>query len=638
MNDVRKRDPSYYLRCVADNATLMLSYWDRELRCCFANRAYQVWFGVDPDKLVGRTMREVLGPQLFALNEPYIEAVLRGEKQDFERMIPGPDGITRHSIASYIPDIVDGVVVGFMVQVTDVSKLKETQAKLQAVIDSWDAEVERRRSIEEHLTDVQQSLAVTLASIGAGFLATDRNGCVIRMNEVAQHLLEWTEDQAHGHVLWEVLQREGRPPEMNSMSPIDVMLENGFTAANKHEIIAISRTGVRIPVELNAALMHSYDGAPRGMAIVFRDMMQVQKAETDRQRAEERFRLVVESAPTGILMVDRSQLITLANRKAEELFGYSRAELLGQPIEILVPPRIRRQHASYVQHFFAESKARAMGADRELFGCRKDGSQVPVEVELSPLKTSEGLFMLASISDITERKRTEVELRRSNEELEQFAYIASHDLQEPLRMVASYTALLAQRYAGKLDDKANKYIRYAVEGATRMHRLVADLLTYSRVGSQGRRLVPVSAAAVLAGVLERLGPAIRSADAVIEAGPLPTVLADEEQLGQVLQNLIGNALKFHSEAAPRIRIEAILHEERYVFAIRDNGIGIDMQYADRIFQMFQRLHERGKYDGSGIGLTISKRIVERHGGRIWLESQPGVGSTFFFTLLPAASR
>jgi signal transduction histidine kinase len=230
------------------------------------------------------------------------------------------------------------------------------------------------------------------------------------------------------------------------------------------------------------------------------------------------------------------------------------------------------------------------------------------------------------------------DLRRSNAELEQFAYVASHDLQEPLRMVASYTELLGQRYKGKLDDKADKYIHYAVDGAKRMQRLVADLLAYSRVGSQGKPMVPVDCNAVLSYVLTVLAEPIRQADAVVDVGSLPIVQGDEGQIGQLFQNLIGNALKFRGSDPPRIAVEARLHRGRWLFSVTDNGIGIDMQHADRIFEMFQRLHERGKYEGSGVGLAIAKRIVERHGGRIWLDSRPGEGTTFYFTLLSVARK
>jgi two-component system, chemotaxis family, sensor kinase Cph1 len=236
------------------------------------------------------------------------------------------------------------------------------------------------------------------------------------------------------------------------------------------------------------------------------------------------------------------------------------------------------------------------------------------------------------VQQVAETKRVEEELRRSNAELEQFAYVASHDLQEPLRMVASYTELLGQRYRGKLDDKADKYIHYAVDGARRMQRMINDVLAFSRVGSEGKPATPTSAEQVVDRVLGVLARAIDQAGATIVRGPLPDVLADEGQLHQLFQNLIGNALKFRGEAPPRVAIEATRHGARCRFTVQDNGIGVDPRYAERIFQMFQRLHDRSTYDGSGIGLTIAKRIVERHGGQIGFEATPGGGATFWFTL------
>jgi PAS domain S-box-containing protein len=356
----------------------------------------------------------------------------------------------------------------------------------------------------------------------------------------------------------------------------------------------------------------------------------------ERKALEERFRLVVEAAPHALLMVDGDRRIALMNRKGEELFGYQRAELIGRTIETLVPEHQRATHADLVAGFQAEPTIRPMGAGRELFAERKDGTLVPVEIGLSPLDLPEGPHTLASVIDVTERKRMDDELRRSNADLEQFAYIASHDLQEPLRMVASYTDLLAQRYQGQLDEKADKFIRYIVDGAARMQRLVADLLAFSRVGSQVSDMRPVSAEDVLKDVLQSLGPLIRESGASIEVrGPLPMVMGDDVQLMQLLQNLIGNAIKFRSTEPPLVVIEAVPRDGRWQFSVQDNGIGIDLRFAERIFQMFQRLHEKTRYEGSGIGLAIAKRIVERHGGRIWLESTVGTGTTFFFTLTPA---
>ncbi len=241
--------------------------------------------------------------------------------------------------------------------------------------------------------------------------------------------------------------------------------------------------------------------------------------------------------------------------------------------------------------------------------------------------------------EVEERTRAEDALHRSNEnlehsnkELEQFAYVASHDLQEPLRMVASYTQLLAQRYEGQLDDKAKKYINYAVDGVMRMQRLINDLLAFSRIGTRGKPLEPTDTHAVLGEALRNLTVAIEESRVLVTTDDLPNVRADASQLALVFQNLIGNAIKFRKREDSRVHVAVADLAGEWVFSVRDNGIGIDPKFADRIFVIFQRLHTREEYPGTGIGLAVCKRIVERHGGRIWFESVPGKGSTFFFSI------
>jgi light-regulated signal transduction histidine kinase (bacteriophytochrome) len=225
-----------------------------------------------------------------------------------------------------------------------------------------------------------------------------------------------------------------------------------------------------------------------------------------------------------------------------------------------------------------------------------------------------------------------VELKRSNADLEQFAYIASHDLQEPLRMVSGFTGLLKRRYAGKLDADADEFIGFAIGGVNRMQELINDLLSYSRVGREDISAKPVDMQIVVDEALANLQTAIAERSALVSSGRLPTVLANHSMLVRLFQNLVGNALKFCKAERPIVRIEAEQHGTEWVFSVADNGIGIDAQYRDRIFLIFQRLHKQGEYPGTGIGLAVCKRIVERNGGRIWLESEPGKGTTFFFTL------
>ncbi len=241
--------------------------------------------------------------------------------------------------------------------------------------------------------------------------------------------------------------------------------------------------------------------------------------------------------------------------------------------------------------------------------------------------------------EITERKKAEEalkskleELHRSNEELEQFAYVSSHDLQEPLRMITSYLQLLQRRYQGKIDDKADKYIYYAVDGAARMQVLINDLLEFSRVTTKAKEPEPTDSELVLDHALSNLDLYIKENKATVSYDPLPEVMADSTQLAQVFQNLIANGIKFHSEETPKIHISAEKKASEWVFSVQDNGIGIDPQYSEKIFEVFKRLHKKEEYPGTGIGLAVCKKIVERHGGRIWVESELGKGSTFYFTL------
>jgi signal transduction histidine kinase len=241
-------------------------------------------------------------------------------------------------------------------------------------------------------------------------------------------------------------------------------------------------------------------------------------------------------------------------------------------------------------------------------------------------------LMQASVNGAEELSRSNRELEQSNRQLEQFAYVASHDLQEPLRMVSGYTQLLWRRYKEKLDADAAEYIGFAVDGAKRMHGLINDLLAYSRFGTKNTEFARTDCEVVLDRVLKNLEAAAAETNAVITHSPLPIVTADAQQLAQLFQNLIGNGIKYHGSGPPAVHVGCERKGDAWIFSVKDNGIGIDPQYAERIFVIFQRLHTREQYPGTGIGLAICKKIVERHGGRIWVDSEPGKGSTFYFTV------
>ncbi len=362
--------------------------------------------------------------------------------------------------------------------------------------------------------------------------------------------------------------------------------------------------------------------------------------------AEAKYRRVIDVAPDAIVIVTREGIIDLVNRQTESLFGYNRDELLGRPVEQLIPERFRSRHGDHRTHYEAHPQMRPMAAGLELYGRHRDGHDFPVEISLSPMWPEGEFLVTAVIRDLMEYKRTEQQLRkaaemlaqqttelaRSSEELERFAYIAAHDLQEPLRIVASYTQLLARRYRGKLDADADEFIGYAVNGANRMQQLIRDLLEYSRVGTRGGALAPVDCGEVIATLIANIAPPFTETGATVVAGALPVVIADQSQLRQLFQNLIGNALKYRSDAPPVVRIDADREGNAWHFIVQDNGIGIAPEYADRIFVIFQRLHTQAEYPGTGIGLAVCKRIIDRHGGRIWVESTVGEGATFHFTL------
>ncbi len=350
---------------------------------------------------------------------------------------------------------------------------------------------------------------------------------------------------------------------------------------------------------------------------------------------EERYHQMFEINQAVKLLVEpESGAIIEANHAASQFYGYPREQLRQMKIGDI--NQLPADEIAAEMTLAAEERRTYFNFKHRL----ASGEVRDVEVYSGPISENGRTLLYSIIHDITERKQAQQaltkrtqDLARSNAELEQFAYVASHDLQEPLRMVASYTQLLARRYHDKLDQDANDFIAYAVEGANRMQRLINDLLSFSRVGTRGKPFEATDCNAVLKDVLDNLQMTIEENGASVTFDELPTLMADEAQLGQLFQNLIVNAIKFRGEQAPKIHISAQRSEKGWQFSVRDNGIGIAPEYFERIFVIFQRLHARDQYPGTGIGLAVCKRIVERHGGHIWVESLPGQGAIFCFTLL-----
>jgi PAS domain S-box-containing protein len=410
------------------------------------------------------------------------------------------------------------------------------------------------------------------------------------------------------------------------------------------ELTARRKDGSEFPIEIMLSPLRSTEGILVTAAI--RNISVRKDAEEHLVQMENKYRGLLEAAPDAMVVVNQAGEIVLLNLQAETQFGYRRDELLGQKMSNIVPAGFPERLVADSLRSAEDALAQQIGTGIELTARRKNGSEFPIEIMLSPLESAEGVLVTAAIRDITARKRSEAELlekvkelNRSNEELQQFAYIASHDLQEPLRMVASYTALLAKRYKGKLDSDADEFIAFAVDGASRMQLLIRDLLTYSRVGLKGKGLVETSSEDALQQAIRDLRGAIEGSGALVTHDALPSVMADEMQLTQLFQNLVGNAIKYRRAGVPRVHITAAPNDtNKWMFSVQDNGLGIEAQFFERIFGVFQRLHRREEFDGTGIGLAICKKIVERHGGAISVESTLGQGSTFHFPLAACSAE
>jgi PAS domain S-box-containing protein len=462
-------------------------------------------------------------------------------------------------------------------------------------------------------------------------------GEIVLLNVQAEKQFEYARDELIGQQVKNIIP-EGFAERLiadDLRSAADALAQQIGTGI---ELIGRRKDGSDFPIEIMLSPLESPEGILVTAAI--RNISVRQDAEKHLAQMEGRYRGLLEAAPDAMVVVNVAGEIVLLNVQAEKQFGYRRDELVGQKVKNIIPEGFAERLIADDLRSPADALAQQIGTGIELSGRRKDGSEFPIEIMLSPLESTEGILVTAAIRNISVRRKAEEhlvkmvgELKRSNEELQQFAYVASHDLQEPLRMVASYTQLLAKRYKGRLDSEADEFIAFAVDGSTRMQELISDLLTYSRAGTEGKALREISSEKALNDAVTNLRATIQESKAEVTNDPLPAIMTDDTQLTQVFQNLVGNAIKYRSAQVPRVHVSATKNGGKdWIFLVRDNGLGIDPQYFERIFVLFQRLHGREEFKGTGIGLTICKKIVERLGGRIWVESQPDKGSTFYFTL------
>ena len=491
--------------------------------------------------------------------------------------------------------------------------------------------VTQRRDLEasraEH-TEQEEMLRRLIDAVGEGIVGIDGNGIVTFVNPAAVRLTGWGAGELVGRQMHEMIHHT--KADGSQFPPTECLVQDTLAEGTVREVtgeVFWRKDGTSLPVEYTATPIHRH-GAVTGSVTVFRDVGDRLKVEEAVRRERDFTKAIIDSLPGLFYSITSDGRFDLWNRNFETITGYDADEISGMhPLDLFQgedKELIRRK----MTRVFTEGTA---STDAMLV--TKDGRSLPYFFTGQRLATGDDVELVGMAIDISLRKKLEEALVRSNQRLNTFAYAASHDLQEPLRMVVSYLQLLKKNYGGQLDADADEFIGYAVDGARRMKRLIDDLLTYSRVSTRNVPFASIDMAEAVVTALANLKIAIRESGAVVTVDPLPTLNGDATQIERLLQNLIGNAVKYRlAGTKPAIHVAAVRKGDEWQFSVADNGIGIGEEHFDRVFDIFQRLHGREEYEGSGVGLAVCKQIIEHHGGRIWLESVPGEGSTFFFTL------
>jgi PAS domain S-box-containing protein len=410
----------------------------------------------------------------------------------------------------------------------------------------------------------------------------------------------------------------------------------------------LRKDGSRFWASVTVTALYDASGVLTGFGKVTRDVTERRSAEEALQKSRNMFERLFENAPDAVVVVDNHGMIRKVNQQAEALFGYMREEMVGNRIEYLLPERFHKRHRQHRRNYFADPRARKMGIGLELYGRNRDGREIPVDIMLNPMETSDGVWAFAVVRDITQQKLSDAkiaelnttlrnqvdQLAATNRELEAFSYSVSHDLRAPLRHIIGFVDLLNSRDLSSLDEKSQHYMQVITQAAQKMGCLIDDLLAFSRMGRSEMMKTSVDFDQLVREIVQELSEDAGAREIQWEIAPLPAVVGDAAMLRQVLVNLISNAMKF---TRPRLqaRIEIGAQDDRpqeTLFFVRDNGVGFDIRYVNKLFSLFQRLHSTEEFEGTGVGLANVQRIILRHGGRVWAESALDGGATFWFSL------